>query len=164
MCIPQRYVSQCHMAIVAHGPLPNCSKICVVKRPPSQVDLFGHEDSSGREVPGLLHLLRRLVLDKFVEAVSNGPPYMPFNKTLMFFRNSVQMCLVHGWLMDQLGSSRLDTSPFCMNHAQVSRSGQAILQARIGEYLLILTTSRMLLGMDVPGVRQVILVKLVNRE
>ena len=152
------------MAVVAQGPLPNSSKLCVIKRPPSQVDFFGNDDAKGREVPGLLHLLRRLVLDKFVEVVSNGPPYMPFHKTLVFFRNSVQMCLVHGWLMDQLGGSRLDTSPFCMNHSQVSKSGQAILQARIGEYLLILTTSRMLLGLDVPGVRQVILVKLVNGD
>ena len=152
------------MAIVAHGPLPNSSKICVIKRPSSQVDLFGMQDAKGREVPGLLHLLRQLVLDKFLEAVSNGPPYLPFHKTLIFFRNSVQMCLVHGWLMNQLGGSRYDTSPFCMNHAQVSKSGQSVLQARIGEYLLILTTSRMLLGLDVPGVRQVILVLLVNRE
>ena len=151
------------MAVVAQGPLPNNTKICVIKRPSSQVDFFGEEDSKGREVPGLLHLLRELVLDKFLEAVSQGPPYQPFHKSILFFRNSQQMCEVHGWLMNQLGGSRLDTSPFCMNHSQVSKSGQAILQARINEYLLILTTSRMLLGLDVEGVRQVILVARVNR-
>ena len=146
------------MAVVALGPLQNNTKICVLKRPSSQIPVLGDEDAQGREVPGLLHLLRRLVLDRFVEAVSAGPPYKPFHKTIIFFRTSYQMCEINGWLITQLGRGSYDTSPLCMNHASVSKSGQAVMQARLGDYLLFLTTSRMQFGLDVPGIRQVILV------
>ena len=151
------------MAVVTLGPMLNNTKICTLKRPSSQVPVLGEDDAKGREVPGLLHLLQRLVLDNFVKAVSDGPPYDQFKKTIIFFRNSYHMCEINGWLISQLGSGRYDTSLFCMNHSSVSKSGQAIMQARIGSYLLILTTSRMLLGLDVPGLQQVILVTVVNK-
>ena len=151
------------MAVVAVGPMLNNTKICTLKRPSSQVPVLGEDDAKGRDVPGLLHLLQRLVLDSFIKAVSDGPPYDQFKKTIVFFRNSYQMCEINGWLITQLGSGRYDTSLFCMNHSSVSKSGQAVMQARIGSYLLILTTSRMLLGLDVPGIQQVILVTVVNK-
>ena len=70
-------------------------------------------------------------------------------------------CFVQSGQIDifaQLGRGSYDTSPLCMNHASVSKSGQAVMQARLGDYLLFLTTSRMQFGLDVPGIRQVILV------
>ena len=63
------------MAVVALGPMLNNSKICILKRPSSHVLVSDDDDAKGREVPGLLHLLQRLVLDKFVKAASDGPPY-----------------------------------------------------------------------------------------
>ena len=74
------------MAVVAVGPLLNNSKICILRGPSSQVPVLGDEDAQGREVPGLLHLLQRLILDEFVRAVRAGPPYS-FKKTIIFFRN-----------------------------------------------------------------------------
>ena len=148
------------MAVVASGPLHNNTKICILKRPSSQVPVLGDDDAKGREVPGLLHLLRRLVLDKFVAAVKAG---LPFHKTIIFFKTSYQMCEINGWLITQLGNGCYDSSPFCMNHSSVSRSGQAVMKARLDSYLLFLTTSRMQFGIDVPGIRQIIMVTVVNR-
>ena len=150
------------MAVVAVGPLLNSIKICAVRRPSSQVPVLGDVDVHGREVPGLLHLLQRLVLNEFVRTVRAGPPYDSFKKTIIFFRNTMQMCQINGWLITELGGGRHSTSLFLMNHSSVSKSGQAVIQARINNYLLILTTSRMLLGMDVAGLKQVIMVRPPN--
>ena len=143
------------MAVVASGPWQNNAKICTIKRPSSQVPVVGDFDNKGREVPGLLHLLRRLVLDRFVQAVKTGTT---FNKTMIFFKTSYQMCEINGWLITQLGNGCYDSSPFCMNHSSVSKSSQAVMKARLDSYQLFLTTSRMQFGIDVPGIRQVVMV------
>ena len=151
------------MVVVAVGPLLNNSKIVVLKRPASQVPMIGKDDAHGREVPGLLHLLDRLVLKRFVTAASAGPPYVGFPKTMIFFRSMRDMIKVNGWLVSQLGSGRHDNSLFCMNHSSVSKSGQAVIQARLDKYLLFLTTSRMLLGLNIPGILQVIMATGMNK-
>ena len=50
-----------------------------------------------------------------------------------------------------------------MNHSNVSKSGQAVIRARLDSYLLFLTTSRMLLGLDVAGIKQVIMASGMNK-
>lgn len=151
------------MAVVAVGPMLNNTKICVLKRPPSQIPFLGKDDVSGRDVPGLLALLKRLVLNKFVAAASAGSPFHHFKKTIIFFRSMRDMLKVNGWLISQLGGGRFDSSLFCMNHSNVSKSGQAVIRARLDSYLLFLTTSRMLLGLDVAGIKQVIMASGMNK-
>lgn len=47
-------------------------------------------------------------------------------------------------------------SPFVMNHSSLSRSDEAILERRKDDILLYLTTNRMLLGVHIPDLVQVI--------
>ena len=146
------------------GPVQTNHKVCVVKRPTSQVPFLGKKDARGRQVPGLLALLRRLVLDDFVAAVRNGPPFLPFHKCIIFFRSSEEMSFVASYLITSTGYKTSDTAPFAQNHAAVSRTDEAVMQRRKSEYLLFLTTDRMLLGTNVPGLRKVVLVRPPDTE
>ena len=146
------------------GPVQRNHKICVVKRPTSQVPFLGKKDARGRQVPGLLALLRRLVLDQFVAAVKDGPPFLPFHKSIIFFRSSEEMSLVASYLITSTGYKTGDVAPFCQNHAAVSKTDETVMLRRKAEYLLFLTTDRMLLGTDIPGLRKVILVRPPDTE
>lgn len=146
------------------GPVQPNHKVCVVKRPTSQVPFLGTKDARGRQVPGLLALLRRLVLDDFVAAVKNGPPFLPFNKCMIFFRSAEEMSLVASYLITSTGYKTGDTAPFAQNHAAVSKTDEAVILRRKAEYLLFLTTDRMLLGTNIPGLRKVILVRPPDTE
>ena len=152
------------MVTLSVGPVQRNHKICVVKRPTSQVPFLGKKDARGRQVPGLLALLRRLVLDQFVAAVKDGPPFLPFHKSIIFFRSSEEMCLVASYLITSTGYKTGDTAPFAQNHSAVSKTDEAVLLRRKSEYLLFLTTDRMLLGTHVPGLRRVILVRPPDTE
>ena len=81
-------------------------------------------------------LLQRLVLDAFVAAVKDGPPFKPFHKCILFFRSSEEMSLVASYLITATGYKTSDTAPFAQNHAAVSKTDEAIMLRRKAEYLL----------------------------
>ena len=144
------------------GPDRSHHKLHMVRRPSSQVPLQGHMDVKQNFVPGLLQLLRLLVLDRFVEAVKQGALCDQFKKTLIFFRDSNQMALVNSWLITTTGYQTFNDSPFAMNHATLSTSDEAMLQRRKNKILLYLTTNRMLLGVDLADILQIIIVRPPN--
>ena len=47
-------------------------------------------------------------------------------------------------------------APFVMNHSSLSPTDEALLERRKNEILLFLTTNRMLLGVHIPGLLQVL--------
>ena len=88
---------------------------------------------------------------------------------------------VNSWLIGETGLQTLDETPWCMNHASLDASDDAVLMARKEKYDLFLTTNRflivtiygckvednlcrMLLGVDIPDVQQIILVRPPNKE
>ena len=81
------------MVLVAQGPIQAHFKICAVQRPSSQVDFLGDITPQGVLRPGLLHLLRLLVLDRFLAALKAGS-LDSFPKTIVFFRGSEAMGLI----------------------------------------------------------------------
>ena len=72
--------------LIAEGPVKGNGKICVVRRPPSNVDFLGNYNADGTWQPGLLKMLRTLFLDRLVSTVEGGPPYDTFPRTIVFFR------------------------------------------------------------------------------
>ena len=147
------------LVVVADGPLQSNHKITLIRRPSSQVDLLGSTTAKGEFQPGLLHLLRLLVLDRFVACVRDGRPYGPFKKCIIFFRSSEDMAQVNCWLMNETGYKLYSDAPFAMTHASLSSSDEGVLQSRRSNILLFLTTSRLLLGVNIPGVNLVIMVR-----
>ena len=146
------------LVVLADGPLQSNHKICLIRRPSSQVDILG-EVRRGEFQPGLLQLLRVLVLDQFVVCVRRGRPYGAFKKCMLFFRSAEDMAQVNCWLMNETGYKLYSDAPFAMTHASLPSSDEALLQRRRDDILLFLTTSRLLLGVNIPGVNLVIMVR-----
>ena len=90
------------------------------------------------------------------------------------------MVRVNSFLLNVLGMQYLDTSLWAMNHASLSPTDEAVLMARKEEFLLYLTTNRqigmisceslfiswhrMLLGVDIPDVQQIVMLRPPNME
>ena len=94
---------QGRMLVVAEGPVNDHAKIVTVRRPTSQVPFLGRVMADGTRQPGLLALLRLLILDRFVETVRGGRPFPGFKKTMIFFRSGDSMTHVNSWLISQTG-------------------------------------------------------------
>ena len=136
---------------------------CTVQRPSSQVDFLGDITSQGVFHPGLLHLLRLLVLDRFLAAVKAGS-LASFPKTIVFFRDSVALGLTNSYFIRETGERTYDTSPFAMNHSSLSTTDEMMINSKQDDIHLYLSTNRMLLGVDIPGVRHVIMVRPPNLQ
>ena len=132
------------MTVLAEGPIQRNFKVCVISRPPSQVHFLGCTNSKGDFKPGLLHLLRRLVLDEFL-AKLRAEDLASFPKTMIFFRSSDAMSRCNSFLIEKTGLRTLDTTPFVMNHSSLSSSDEEVIGRRRDQYQLILTTNRELL-------------------
>ena len=92
------------------------------------------------------------------------------------------MALTNVYLRRKTGLQTLDTAMWAMNHSSLSQSDDAVLMARKDRYILYLTTNRqsdqsefaitegyihlhrMLLGVDLANIQQVILVRPPNLE
>ena len=144
--------------IVADGPLQSNHKICLIRRPSSQVDILG-DVRRGIFQPGLLHLLRLIVLDRFVACVRRGRPFGAFKKCMLFFRSAQDMAEINSWLMKETGYKLNSDAPFVMSHASLPSCDEAVIQHRRSDILLFLTTSRLLLGVNIPGVNLIIMVR-----
>ena len=70
------------MLVIGNGPIMSHHKIVMLRRPSSQVDLLGSSTARGTFQPGLLHLLRVLLLDRFDSAVRGGRPFGNFKKMI----------------------------------------------------------------------------------
>ena len=144
--------------LVADGPVGGHTKICTIRRPSSDVDFLGRTLVDGSRQPGILELLRFLALDRFLEALRTG---QNFPRTIIYFRWSIlqlsllDMCspqpphrsfetmvFVNSWLIGETGLQTLDETLWCMNHASLHASDDAVLMARKEEYYLFLTTNR----------------------
>ena len=133
------------MTVLAQGPVQRNFKLVCIQRPPSQVDFLGCIDAKGAFKPGLLLLLRTLVLDEFLSKFRAGD-LASFPTTIVFFRSSESMVNCNMWLMDETGERTYDTSSFAMNHSSLATSDETVIHSRREEYKLYLTTNRMLLG------------------
>ena len=147
------------LLVIGDGPIQSHHKVVLIRRPSSQVPLLGSISPQGTFQPGLLHLLRVLILDKFVSCVRKGRPFEDFKKTMLFFHSSETMVQVNVWLMAQTGYRLYSDSPFAMYHSSLSSSDEAVLQRRRRDILLHLTTSKLLLGVNLPGVNLVVMVR-----
>ena len=79
-------------------------------------------------------------------------------------RSAEELVMVNSYLLNVLGKQTLAESPWAMNHASMTPTDEAFLLARKNEYVLYLTTVRMLLGVDLANIQQVIMVRPPNME
>ena len=131
------------MLVVASGPIQSNFKVCLISRPPSQTPFLGCLNSKGVFQPGLLHLLRLLTFDDFLEKFHGGD-LGDFPPTIVFFRDSLALSLCNSYLMEKTGLKTLDVSPWAANHSNLSSSDDSVLQRRMkeGSVRLYLSTNR----------------------
>ena len=95
------------MTILAQGPIQRNFKVCLVQRPPSQVPFIGCTNAQGVFKPGLLHLIRLLVLDEFLAKFKAGD-LASFPTTMIFFRDSVAMSKCNSYLIEKTSEKTSD--------------------------------------------------------
>merc|ERR1719234_2336544 len=115
--------------VIAEGPVQRHCKVSAIPRPPSQVPFTGDTDSQGVFQPGILHLLRQLVLDRFIAAFKDDK-LASFPKTIIFFRGSWVMGLINSFLRNSTGELTCATAPWAMVHSALDISSKATIKRR----------------------------------
>ena len=81
------------------SPIQDHFKFVTVPRPPNCNGMDGTVDRTGKQKPGLLTLLDRIYLGRFIE---NTKQNLPVKKCLMLFRTEQHMLEVHDYVKENL--------------------------------------------------------------
>ena len=146
--------------ILRASPVQDHHKYVTVKRPPNNCDPEGKLDKFGIEKPGLLQLLRRIYLTKYIESLRQN---LPIKKCLILFRTERQMVDVLEFVQEELPEFDDSAScPFVMNHGGLGPVTTQNIISRKNEISLFLSTSKMLMGIDLEQISVVIFVRPLN--
>ena len=138
------------------SPVQDHHKFVTILRPPNNCDPEGKLDKNGREKPGLIQLLDRIYLSKYVENIRQN---IPVKKCLILFRTDRQMLDVLEYVQEKLPGFENEKSPFIMNHGGLGPVTTKNIIARKNEISLYLSTSKMLMGIDIEQISVIIFVR-----
>ena len=85
--------------ILKASPVQNHIKFVTLSRPSNNCGSFGRVDKDGNEHRGLIHLLRRVYLDIFIDNTRLG---LPSSKCIMLFRTESHMFDVNDYIGSEL--------------------------------------------------------------
>ena len=143
--------------VLRASPVQAHHKFVTVRRPPNNCDLEGRIDSLGREKPGLIQVLNRIFLRKYIEDMRQK---LPVKKGLILFRTEKHMLDVFEYVREQLPEyDDLNTIPYVMNHGGLGPATTRNIISRKNEISLYLSTSKMLLGIDIEQISVIIFVR-----
>ena len=132
-----------------------------VERPPNIRGTSGIEEMNGQVKPGLVHLMRRLFLDIYVQKIREGKPV---KKSIWLCKNKSDVADLYDELCDMLPEQAANplTCPFVMNHSSVGPITADNIRKRRGDINLYLATSVMLLGLDLSDIDVVGMIRPFN--
>jgi len=132
-----------------------------VRRPANIYGGFGLENAAGDLQPGLVQTLDRLFLDTYVEKVKRGEEV---KKSIWVFRKEDDIADIYDSLCERLPDKAADplTCCFVMNHSGIGPVTSQSYRDRRGQINLYLTTSCMLLGLDLSNIDIVGMVRPLN--
>ena len=109
------------------------------------------EEMDGSVKPGLVQLMKRLILDNYVEQTKLG---MPVKRSLLLCRNISDVADLYDELCELLPDKAADplTCPFVMNLSSVGPITAETLRKRRSRINLYISTSVMLLWLDLENV------------
>ena len=146
--------------ILRASPVQQHHKYVIVRRPPNNCDPEGKMDKFGGEKPGLLQLLKRIFLSKYIENIRQD---LPVKKCLMLFRTERQMVDVLEYVQEELPAFDDNaSSPFVMNHGGLGPVTTKNIISRKNDISLFLSTSKMLMGIDIEQISVIIFVRPLN--
>ena len=85
------------------SPIQDHFKFATVPRPPNCSGMDGVLDTTGKQKPGLITLLDRIYLGRFINYSKLG---LPVKKCLIFFRTEHHMLEVHDYVKENLPQFR----------------------------------------------------------
>ena len=120
------------------SPIQDHYKFVTVPRPPNFNGMDGVVDKKGNLKPGLLFLLDRIYLGKFIANIKQN---LPVKKCLFLFRTEQHMLEVHDYVQENLPQFKDNaTKPYVMNHGGLGPiTAQSVIDRR-NEIDLFLST------------------------
>ena len=85
--------------VLRASPIQDHVKYIALKRPANICGLDGLVDRFGVEKPGLISLLDRIYLTKYIESFSKN---LPVKKCIMLFRTEIQMLGIYDYVREKL--------------------------------------------------------------
>ena len=148
--------------ILSSSPVQSHIKISAVRRPSNNFGLDGSTNTKGERNPGLMDLLRRVYIDKYLEDLENGETP---KKCIIFCRGNGVLGAIYSRLMELTSYRYRDCrdSPFVMNHSSLLPPTEKVLAERAGEISLYLASNKMLLGIDLADIDLVIFLRPYNQ-
>ena len=137
--------------VLRADPVQSQFNIVRVERPPNIRGTSGIEEMDGTVKPGLVHIMKRLMLDSYVKKIKLGEPV---KKSLWLCRTTSDVADLYDELCDMLPEQAADplTCPFVMNHSSIGPITAENLRNMRSGISLYLATSVMLLGLDLEEV------------
>ena len=146
--------------VLRASPILNHIKYVKVRRPPNHCGGDGWTDQAGDFHPGLLALLDRIYLGKYVENLRLG---VAVKKGIIFCRTELHLLMVYEYLLEMLPQFRdPHTMPFVMNHSGTGKATCKSFKERKDDISLYVTTSKMLMGVNLSNIQVVVFVRPLN--
>ena len=122
-----------------------------IERPANIYGSYG-KNVDGVLKPGLIQVLKPTILDKFVENTRSG---VPVKESIWFFKKEEDICDVNDYLCECLPDLAADpsTCPWAVNFSSVGPATALSIRNRQKEITLYLTTSVMLMGIDLADIQ-----------
>ena len=150
------------IVVLRASPVQEHVKFETVRRPPNGTGFEGEFLSSGSFRPGLCQLLNTVYLERFISDIrTNKEP----KKAMIFFRTETQLMDTFEYLLEQLPEFDGDNKsiPFVMSHGAVGEATDKNIIERKDEIKLFLTTTKMLMGVDLTDIQIIIFVRPMNQ-
>ena len=122
-----------------------------MERLPNIRGTSGIEEMDGTVKPGLVHTMKKLLLDNYVKKIKSGEPV---KRSLWLCRNISDVADLYDELCEMLPEQAENplTCPFVMNHSSVGPITSENIRNRRSSISFYLATSVMLLGLDLQEV------------
>ena len=148
--------------ILKASPVQDHVKFVTLRRPPNGSGFDGDFTASGSFKPGLGSSLDLIYLQRFVDDIRNGKPT---KKAIIFFRTEMQLIATFEYLLEMLPEFDGDNKsiPFVMCHGALGKATDENIVKRKNEIKLFLSTSKMLMGVDLLDIQIVIFVRPMNQ-
>ena len=146
------------MLVLRASPVQQNVKFITVRRPPNGTGFDGDISGSGTFKPGLGNLLDILIIKKFASDINQG---IEPKKAIIFFRTEMQLIATYEYLLELLPQFEGDNKsiPFVMCHGAMGEATDKNIVERKDEIKLYLSTSKLLMGMDLEDIQIVIFVR-----
>ena len=148
--------------ILTASPIQAHIKFSIIRRPSNNYGLEGTITKKGVKNPGLLDLLDRVLLRKYVEDLRVGAEP---KKAIIFCRGNGLLGSIYSHLMNMTEHKFKDCrdAPFVMNHSSLLPPTEKVIADRASEISLYLSSNKMLLGIDIPKIDIIIFLKPYNQ-